>query len=1066
MSTAGNRWPSPIVVCTAVLLGAALAQPAEVPPVSPPPMACNHEGGGTLYDVGPDRPFGTIGEVPWEDLTAGDTVRIHWREEPYREKILIRGQGTAEQPITVCGVAGPGGELPIIDGEDATTRPSMGYTGLGTQARGLIHVGMGDADGWGYKPSHIVIQGLHIRGAFHEHSFSNSAGAVVGYTDNAAGIFVERGEDVTVRGVLLTGNGNGFFVASGDSEEVRSRAIVLERSALYGNGTVTTGFDRHHNIYTEADGMLFQFNYIGPLRAGSGGTALKDRSAGTVIRYNWIEGGSRSLDLVDAEESWRLATALPAYSDTFVYGNVLVNEPDGPTNMVHYGGDSGVTERYRKGTLHFFHNTVAIRSDQEGEGSRWRVVLFDVSTEDETVDARNNIVFIQPATPGARPSDLAWMRSGGVLELGVNWASPGITEFRDGVEISGRVSGMDNLLGDPANDPGFVDAPVLLLLPRADGPAVDQGQELHPTVLAMGHTVDFEYLHPASGRQRLPLGAPDLGAFELQEAGSAWRVAPAAAVSPEPATATPSTATPSTPTPSTAAPASTAAGPQAVAAVPSAGYPLAAGFMGAGPDGADNGERYPCSGAGAASPAVLCVRAGAAAGGDGSAGSPFASISAAVAAARPGDVIQVAAGSYRENVAVGDYNDLSDKHLKLLGGFDPADFGVRDAAVHHTVIDGGFQDPGVRLHVASDGTTVLDGFHITRGRGLGSSWEDGYGAGGGVYVHYMGHGEVVVSHNVVYDNETFDYTSFDLETRGGGIHSDFQDWEGDSRGNVRIENNIVSGNRASRGAGINVRGPRATIIGNLIEDNQSHGDHGGGLYISTASTIVERNVIRGNVIGATFGYGWGGGVFVGAASAELYGNVISHNFAPTIGSGIFWDEGATGTMRNDLIFANRCPDDARSGAAIYVDGGEAPSHVLVENATIADHHCPDSSGGVVYVENGSSITVRNSILWGNTHEFSDADATASHAISYSITAEPGQGNFLADPLFADPAAGDYHLRSSAGRYTAAGWVSDGETSPALDAGDPAADHSQEPQPNGGRLNLGAYGNTAEASKSP
>jgi len=52
-----------------------------------------------------------------------------------------------------------------------------------------------------------------------------------------------------------------------------------------------------------------------------------------------------------------------------------------------------------------------------------------------------------------------------------------------------------------------------------------------------------------------------------------------------------------------------------------------------------------------------------------------------------------------------------------------------------------------------------------------------------------------------------------------------------------------------------------------------------------------------------------------------------------------------------------------------------------------------------------------------------------------------------------------------GRFTPGGWVLDAVTSPAIDAGDQASNYSLEPQPNGGRINLGAYGNTAEASRS-
>jgi hypothetical protein len=74
-------------------------------------------------------------------------------------------------------------------------------------------------------------------------------------------------------------------------------------------------------------------------------------------------------------------------------------------------------------------------------------------------------------------------------------------------------------------------------------------------------------------------------------------------------------------------------------------------------------------------------------------------------------------------------------------------------------------------------------------------------------------------------------------------------------------------------------------------------------------------------------------------------------------------------------------------------------------------------------------------------------------------------------LFADPAGDDYHVRSTAGRWDpaanggAGAWVLDLQHSPAIDAGDPASSFAAEPEPNAGRANLGAYGNTWQASKS-
>lgn len=75
-----------------------------------------------------------------------------------------------------------------------------------------------------------------------------------------------------------------------------------------------------------------------------------------------------------------------------------------------------------------------------------------------------------------------------------------------------------------------------------------------------------------------------------------------------------------------------------------------------------------------------------------------------------------------------------------------------------------------------------------------------------------------------------------------------------------------------------------------------------------------------------------------------------------------------------------------------------------------------------------------------------------------------------EPQFADVATGDFHLKTQApaGRWDAAaqGWTHDGVSSPLIDAGDPSAGFASEPTPNGGRVNLGRYGNTTEASKTP
>lgn len=79
----------------------------------------------TNYNVGPNQNLTSLDQVPWLDLQAGDTVNIHYRSEPYRTKIGLRGQGTKDSPITIKGIKGPSGKLPVLSGENATTPANL-----------------------------------------------------------------------------------------------------------------------------------------------------------------------------------------------------------------------------------------------------------------------------------------------------------------------------------------------------------------------------------------------------------------------------------------------------------------------------------------------------------------------------------------------------------------------------------------------------------------------------------------------------------------------------------------------------------------------------------------------------------------------------------------------------------------------------------------------------------------------------------------------------------------------------------------------------------------------------
>ncbi len=134
------------------------------------------------------------------------------------------------------------------------------------------------------------------------------------------------------------------------------------------------------------------------------------------------------------------------------------------------------------------------------------------------------------------------------------------------------------------------------------------------------------------------------------------------------------------------------------------------------------------------------------------------------------------------------------------------------------------------------------------------------------------------------------------------------------------------------------------------------------------------------------------------------------------------------------VFANA------SGDALNVLGDAG---VVLENSTLTANDVGVRVGAT------GSVQIINSIISGNTT--ADLVGVPLAAVSYSLTGNVSfagfNGNIIGNPLFVDPQNGDYHLQPN---------------SPAVDAGDPRSDFSLEPVAAVGRINMGRYGNTAEA----
>jgi len=275
---------------------------------------------------------------------------------------------------------------------------------------------------------------------------------------------------------------------------------------------------------------------------------------------------------------------------------------------------------------------------------------------------------------------------------------------------------------------------------------------------------------------------------------------------------------------------------------------------------------------------------------------------------------------------------------------------------------------------------------------------------------------------------------------------------------------VRNGSTAGDGGGIQCVGSSPTIQACTIRDSAA-GEDGGGIACEGSSPTIADCIIRSNTAG-----GSGGGLACEGGAGELARCEIYGNQAADGGGAWFYDSDAA--VRNCVVTGNAATQAA--GIACAGDGGPA-----LLNDTVADN-----DGGGVLCRDAATPAVKHCILWGNMPvadpQLACADA-ATALVSYSniqggldAGCVDGGENQGEDPRFVAPGAwgggawtqGDYRLASEAGHWTPAGWVADPLTSPCIDAGDPADGVGLEPAPNGACVNLGAYGGTAQASKSP
>ena len=226
------------------------------------------------------------------------------------------------------------------------------------------------------------------------------------------------------------------------------------------------------------------------------------------------------------------------------------------------------------------------------------------------------------------------------------------------------------------------------------------------------------------------------------------------------------------------------------------------------------------------------------------------------------------------------------------------------------------------------------------------------------------------------------------------------------------------------------------------------GGAGGGVYDGSYGSPI-RTLILTNCRFLSNSAVKGGGICIGYSRPTLTNCMFIGNSADFGGASAHYDL-AIATYSKCTFAAN----SAQYGKAISCSSWwytRCPNIVRLNNCIIWD------GGQEIYNDSNSIITIIYS------------DVQGGQASVYDPCDELfwGAGNIDFDPCFADVNNGDYHLKSEAGRWepSSQSWVQDDVTSPCIDAGNTNSPIGLEPFPNGGRINMGAYGGTAEASKS-
>ncbi len=519
-----------------------------------------------------------------------------------------------------------------------------------------------------------------------------------------------------------------------------------------------------------------------------------------------------------------------------------------------------------------------------------------------------------------------------------------------------------------------------------------------------------------------------------------------------------------------------------------------------------------------AAPQVVHVDAAAIGAGDGSSwADAFVSLQDGLTAA--GDVVEsveirVAQGTYKpfENAWSSDATFLVLSGMVLKGGYAGVagtDPDARDIGLYPSVLDGlGSSSTAGRSHPVSavvtadytDDTTLIDGFTIRGGR-VGVAIE----AGSPVVSHCTFEGSDVecraAGSPAILDCH-FDAACLDVSDCQVSVarclfeRASLHAVRGDIEGTLIATDCIFREN--PHGAIFGYGWLHLDLLRCSFLDNSDR-THGGPTIFTAGNVVARRCSFRSNR---------GPGEVLSASGSDLVSLTDCEFSDNSASGGLLYISG-------DVATVSRCSFVGNTAARGSCDVLRCwATFARVSQCLFSGNTCPSSS---VISGRGLDLQISNCTFAANRSQLRTIAGTQEHltltqcicrdgcdlfggllgsdetrrVVTFSnieggceglgnIDVDPGfvQEGYWADPNNLDTevgpdvpeavwVAGDYHLQSQAGHWDpeTETWVLDEMTSPCIDAGDPNGYLGDERFPNGGYVNLGAYGGTLEASRS-